>query len=134
MGGEKQRSELLRANHGHEEIEKEGEGDEPDENGFHGGQGRGLELFAEAEVETADDEKGDGHAEVEEVTHGSPPVCFLGGLSWTHRLPQWDFQRIKGRPKGVKKVSMTGPVDGLGLMVDSLRLRKCGSGRVFWCA
>jgi hypothetical protein len=30
----------------------------------------------------------------------------LGGLSWTHPLPQGLFQRIKGRSNGVKKVSM----------------------------
>lgn len=79
-------SELLRADHGHEEIEKKKEGDEPDEDGFHGDQVRsdqvrGLELFAEAEVEAADDEEGDGNAEAEEVTHGTPPGVSLGGLS-----------------------------------------------------
>jgi hypothetical protein len=35
-------SELLRADHGHEEIEKKEEGDEPDEDGFHGSRAGGL--------------------------------------------------------------------------------------------
>ena len=44
MGAYEQRSELLRTNHGCEEIEKKEEGDEPDEDGFHGGQGWGYSF------------------------------------------------------------------------------------------
>jgi hypothetical protein len=45
-------------NHGHEEVAEEGEGDEPDDDGFHGI--NRLEGAAEAGVENAEREEGDG--------------------------------------------------------------------------
>ncbi len=60
--------ESFRTQHRHREVGEQGEGDEPDEDGFHGG-GR-LEGFAAVDIEPGEDEKDGGDAEVEEVVHG----------------------------------------------------------------
>jgi hypothetical protein len=57
----------------------------------------GLELLAEAHVKRADDEEGEGDAQVDEVVHGvvdviPPPRCILPRSC-----------RVKGRTCGVKK-------------------------------
>jgi hypothetical protein len=60
--------EFFRPDHGHEEVEEQKQGDEADDDGFHGG-GR-LEGFAAVGVRTADDEKGQKGGEADEVVHG----------------------------------------------------------------
>jgi hypothetical protein len=47
-------SKFLGPNHGHEQIDEEQQGDDPDNDGFHCVL---LELFAEADVKAAHDEK-----------------------------------------------------------------------------
>jgi hypothetical protein len=63
--------EFFRTQHRHREVSEQGEGDEPDEDGFHGG--GWLERFAAFGVKPADDEEGGGDAEVEEVVHDDIP-------------------------------------------------------------
>jgi len=60
--------EFFRTQHRHREVGEQGKGDEPDDDGFHGG-GR-LECFAAFGVKPADDKEGDGDTEVDEVVHG----------------------------------------------------------------
>jgi hypothetical protein len=59
--------EFFRAKHGHEKVNEEGEGDEADEGVFHGG--RGLESFAEPDVETAEGKKCGERSDVDEIVH-----------------------------------------------------------------
>jgi hypothetical protein len=59
-------SEFFRTEHRHREVNEQGEGDEPDEDGFHGFQ---LEGCAAVGVKPADDEEGGGDAEEDEVVH-----------------------------------------------------------------
>jgi hypothetical protein len=47
-------SEFLRPDHGHEQIDEEQQGDDPDNDGFHCVL---LELFAEADVNAAHDKE-----------------------------------------------------------------------------
>ena len=67
-------SEFFRINHGHEEVAKQGEGDEPDEDGFHGGVG--SEGAAVAGVERAQGEEREGSGEEDQVGHGGNAQVF----------------------------------------------------------
>jgi hypothetical protein len=124
-------SELLRADHGHEEIEEEEEGDEPDEDGFHGDRGRVLEFLAEADVEAAENEERDDDAEIEEVTHGAPPGVDSGWVVMDSRSASARNQRINGRRERVKKVSKSAPILGPGLPSANLQSHK--SLLAEWC-
>jgi hypothetical protein len=62
------RLEFLRLDHGHEEVGEEAQGDQSHDDVFHDGQW--LEAAAETHVKRANDEEGDGDAEVDEVVHG----------------------------------------------------------------
>ncbi len=61
-------SEFFRVDHGHQEVADEQEGDDADDEGFHG-DGE-LERAAEAGVERADGEEGDGHGDEQQIGHG----------------------------------------------------------------
>jgi hypothetical protein len=60
--------EFFRTQHRHHEVGEQGEGDEPDEDGFRGRVW--LKGFAAACVEAAEDEAGHCEAEVDEIVHG----------------------------------------------------------------
>jgi hypothetical protein len=65
--------EFLRPQHGRKEVEKEEQSDEAGDGGFHGGSG--SEFVAEANVESAGEEKGGHSEEVDEVSHGGVLVA-----------------------------------------------------------
>jgi hypothetical protein len=73
-------SEFFRAEHGDDEVDERGEGDEADEDVFHGGEGvrvsgkvrwrrRSPDLFTEIDVGGGEGEEGHGQADEEEVAH-----------------------------------------------------------------
>jgi hypothetical protein len=59
-------SEFLRPDHGHEQIDEEQQGDDPDNDGFHSVL---LELFAKADVKAAHHKKPNDDADEDEVAH-----------------------------------------------------------------
>ena len=63
-------SEFFRTQHRHRQVGEQGQGDEPDEEGFHG-VGR-LEIFTAARVGGTDDKEGHQGGEEDEVDHDAP--------------------------------------------------------------
>lgn len=79
--------EFFRTQHRHREISEQGEGNESDEDGFHGG--RWLESFAAVSVSAADDEEGHEEEEVDEVVHG------VGMLIHYHHAHSTDHAELR---------------------------------------
>jgi hypothetical protein len=80
MRGRGADSEFLRAEHGNDEVEEGGEGDQADEEVFHDGWGKaGLaDLFAEVGVGEGEGEEGDREAEIDEVGVHGPSISRRG--------------------------------------------------------
>jgi hypothetical protein len=62
------------AHHGHEEIDEERKGDEPDDQVFHSGFLLELEFSAEDGVEASHDEDARRDGAVDEISHDTPPL------------------------------------------------------------
>jgi hypothetical protein len=60
--------EFFRMDHGHEEVAEQGEGDEPDEDGFHGFVG--LERSAETDIKNRRHEQRDDGGGIDEIGDG----------------------------------------------------------------
>jgi hypothetical protein len=72
------RLKIFRAKHGDDEIGEAGEGDQADDDDFHDGKkgeeggasGESAHFFAENGVSGAEDEKGHGDGDKDEIVHG----------------------------------------------------------------
>jgi hypothetical protein len=76
---------FFRTQHRHHEVGEQGEGDEPDEDGFHGA--GGLEGFTATGIEPGEDEAGHCEAEVDEIVHGVVECCSTAKMPAHHILP-----------------------------------------------
>ena len=54
--------------HGHDEVADEEDGDDADDDGFHGM--AGSECFTESGIKGTECEEAEGHGDVDEVGHG----------------------------------------------------------------
>lgn len=60
-------SEFFRTKHRHEQVGEQSDGDEPDEDRFHGRSG--LEIVATLDIKPGKDEEADCGGEIDEVDH-----------------------------------------------------------------
>jgi hypothetical protein len=74
------RSEFFGAEHGHDQVDQAGQGEETDENCFHGsGARRSPDPVAEFRVGHGEAKKGRGEEDEKEVAHDG--TAFVGGDS-----------------------------------------------------
>lgn len=101
-------SEFFRMNHGHEEVAEEGEGDEPDDDGFHGG--GGSERGAETGVDCAEGEEGRVAGEEEEVGHGFNGQVIQSSHERCRRVANGRVEGVKNALERPQEQTRTGKV------------------------
>jgi hypothetical protein len=91
--------ELLRPDHGHEQVDEQQQGNEGDNHGFHWVL---LQLLAEADVKGAHEKEPKGNSNIDQVTHRAVskfavPTRLFMGISWRLQRPPGNQKTPAGR-------------------------------------